>query len=86
MSDNSAVQVAVRVRDLLPRERLNGYVSCIDVQQDRVVVGGKRGFGFDFAFAPTCSQASVYETAVKPLVETCNQGVNITIAAYGKPR
>eukprot|EP00892_Ulva_mutabilis_P001048 jgi/Ulvmu1/10944/UM007_0123.1 len=84
MADNSAVQVAVRVRDLLPRERLSGYVSCINVQQDRVVVGSKRGFCFDFAFSPTCSQESVYDTAVKPLLETCQHGVNITIAAYGQ--
>lgn len=83
MTDECAVQVAVRVRDLLPQERLSGYVSCIEVQRDRVVVGGKRGFGFDIAFAPTCSQASVYETAVKPLMQTCSQGINVTVVAYG---
>lgn len=84
MADNSAVQVAARVRDLVPRERLSGYVGCVDVQEDSVVVGGKRSFGFDYAFAPNCTQTSVYDTAVKPLLEACKQGINVTVLAYGE--
>lgn len=84
MSEYSAVQVAVRVRDLLPRERLSGYVGCVAVEDGSAVVGSKRSFGFDYAFAPTCAQASVYATAVKPLLEVCKQGINVTVLAYGK--
>lgn len=84
MAACSAVQVAVRVRDLLPRERLSGYVGCVAVEEGSAVVGRKRSFDFDYAFAPACAQASVYATAVKPLLEACKQGINVTVLAYGK--
>ena len=83
--DSEQVQVALRVRDLVPRERLEGFFSCIHVSQNAAVVGGERSFGFDFAFGPDSTQASVYDNSVKPLIESALSGVNVTVLAYGAP-
>lgn len=79
------VEVAVRVRGLSPRERLNGCVSCIDVNADTgiITVGGERAFQFEHAFGPPSSQADVYRHAVAPLLEASFSGTNVSVLAYG---
>ena len=81
--DSEQVQVALRVRDLVPRERLEGFFSCIHVSQNAAVVGGERSFAFDYAFGPDSTQANVYDSSVKPLIESALSGVNVTVLAYG---
>jgi hypothetical protein len=81
--DDCAVQVAVRVRDLVPRERLEGFFNCVHVHESSAVVGGERSFGFDFAFGSDSTQKSIYDTAVKPLIESALSGTNVTVLAYG---
>lgn len=80
------VRVAVRVRPLLPKEVLHNHKVCVRVVPDstQVMVGTERAFSFDHAFGPTASQNDVYESCVRPLVESLVEGYNATVFAYGQ--
>ncbi|KAM4631302.1 kinesin-like protein kif7 isoform 1-T2 [Polymixia lowei] len=84
--DDTAVQVAVRVRPLLPKELLHSHESCItvDPEQRRVTLGHDRHFLCDFLFEETCCQEEVYAVSVQPLIEAFFQGFNATVFAYGQ--
>lgn len=92
-SDNgSSVQVAIRVRPMLPFE--GGCTQCIEVLRNPAAgdkpnvirIGGQKGptFCFDEAFSPESSQEELYEHRVSPLVTSCLQGYNATTLAYGQ--
>lgn len=84
MDSSCPVQVALRVRDLVPRERLEGFFSCINVSgSTTAVLGGERSFAFDYAFGPDTSQATVYDSSVRPLIESALSGINVSVLAYG---
>uniref|UniRef100_A0A7N6BFR7 Kinesin motor domain-containing protein n=1 Tax=Anabas testudineus TaxID=64144 RepID=A0A7N6BFR7_ANATE len=84
--DYSAVQVAVRVRPLLPKELLHCHESCITVDPElcRVTLGHDRHFLCDFLFEETCCQENVYSVSVQPLIDAFFQGFNATVFAYGQ--
>ncbi|XP_061820145.2 kinesin-like protein kif7 isoform X1 [Nerophis lumbriciformis] len=84
--DYSAVQVAVRVRPLLPKELLHCHESCITVDSElqRVTLGHDRHFLCDFLFEETCRQEEVYSVSVQPLIDAFFQGFNATVFAYGQ--
>ncbi|XP_059926837.1 kinesin-like protein kif7 isoform X2 [Gadus macrocephalus] len=85
-AEDSAVQVAVRVRPLLPKELLHGHESCITVQPAlrSLTLGHDRHFACDFLFEEACCQEEVYAEAVQPLIEAFFQGFNATVFAYGQ--
>uniref|UniRef100_A0A3Q3BG24 Kinesin motor domain-containing protein n=1 Tax=Kryptolebias marmoratus TaxID=37003 RepID=A0A3Q3BG24_KRYMA len=80
------VRVAVRVRPLLPKEVLHHHEVCVRVVPGsaRVMLGPDRLFAFDHAFGPTASQDEVYESGVRPLVESLLDGYNATVFCYGQ--
>ncbi|XP_044056585.1 kinesin-like protein kif7 [Siniperca chuatsi] len=84
--DYSAVQVAVRVRPLLPKELLHCHESCITVDSElcRVTLGHDRHFLCDYLFEETCCQEEVYSVSVQPLIDAFFQGFNATVFAYGQ--
>nr|XP_019954441.1 PREDICTED: kinesin-like protein KIF7 isoform X1 [Paralichthys olivaceus]XP_019954442.1 PREDICTED: kinesin-like protein KIF7 isoform X1 [Paralichthys olivaceus] len=84
--DYSAVQVAVRVRPLLPKELLHCHESCITVDTElcRVTLGHDRHFLSDFLFEESCCQEEVYSVSVQPLIDAFFQGFNATVFAYGQ--
>ncbi|XP_041790446.1 kinesin-like protein kif7 isoform X1 [Chelmon rostratus] len=84
--DYSAVQVAVRVRPLLPKELLHCHESCITVDSElcRVTLGHDRHFLCDYMFEETCCQEEVYSVSVQPLIDAFFQGFNATVFAYGQ--
>uniref|UniRef100_A0A673ARJ9 Kinesin motor domain-containing protein n=1 Tax=Sphaeramia orbicularis TaxID=375764 RepID=A0A673ARJ9_9TELE len=84
--DYSAVQVAVRVRPLLPKELLHCHESCITVDSElcRVTLGHDRHFLCDFVFEETCCQEEIYSVSVQPLIDAFFQGFNATVFAYGQ--
>ncbi|XP_060923979.1 kinesin-like protein kif7 isoform X2 [Limanda limanda] len=84
--DFSAVQVAVRVRPLLPKELLHCHESCITVDTElcRVTLGHDRHFLSDFLFEESCCQEEVYSESVQPLIDAFFQGFNATVFAYGQ--
>ncbi|XP_034536030.1 kinesin-like protein kif7 [Notolabrus celidotus] len=84
--DYSAVQVAVRVRPLLPKELLHCHESCITVDSElcRVTLGHDRHFLSDYLFEEACCQDEVYSASVQPLIDAFFQGFNATVFAYGQ--
>ncbi|XP_067104941.1 kinesin-like protein kif7 [Osmerus mordax] len=84
--EDTAVQVAVRVRPLLPKELLHSHESCItaDPEQCRVTLGHDRHFVCDYLFEETSCQEVVYTVCVQPLIEAFFQGFNATVFAYGQ--
>lgn len=84
--DYSAVQVAVRVRPLLPKELLHCHESCITVDPElrRITLGHDRHFLCDHLFEESCCQEDVYSVSVQPLVDAFFQGFNATVFAYGQ--
>ncbi|XP_041641976.1 kinesin-like protein kif7 [Cheilinus undulatus] len=84
--DFSAVQVAVRVRPLLPKELLHCHENCITVDSElhRVTLGHDRHFLCDYLFEETCCQDEVYSVSVQPLIDAFFQGFNATVFAYGQ--
>ncbi|XP_034731238.1 kinesin-like protein kif7 [Etheostoma cragini] len=84
--DYSAVQVAVRVRPLLPKEVLRCHESCITVDSElcRVTLGHDRHFICDYLFEETRCQEEVYSLSVQPLIDAFFQGFNATVFAYGQ--
>uniref|UniRef100_A0A673YXA5 Kinesin family member 7 n=1 Tax=Salmo trutta TaxID=8032 RepID=A0A673YXA5_SALTR len=85
-AEDMAVQVAVRVRPLLPKELLHSHESCMtaDPEQRRVTLGHNRHFHCDFLFEETSCQEEVYAVCVQPLIEAFFQGFNTTVFAYGQ--
>ncbi|XP_030622220.1 kinesin-like protein kif7 [Chanos chanos] len=85
-AEDTAVQVAVRVRPLLPKEVLHNHESCItaDPEQKRVTLGHDRHFHCDFVFEESSTQEEVYTDCVQPLIEAFFQGFNATVFAYGQ--
>ncbi|XP_068175181.1 kinesin-like protein kif7 [Antennarius striatus] len=84
--DCSAVQVAVRVRPLLPKELLRCHESCITVDSElrRVTLGHDRHFICDYLFEETSCQEDIYSVSVEPLIDAFFQGFNATVFAYGQ--
>ncbi|XP_046330087.2 kinesin-like protein KIF27 isoform X1 [Haliotis rufescens] len=80
------VRVAVRVRPLLPKERLGGDQMCVQVLRNtnQLIVGKDRAFTFDHVFNHKTSQEDVYQTCVDPLVRSIFDGYNATVFAYGQ--
>ncbi|XP_028258406.1 kinesin-like protein kif7 isoform X2 [Parambassis ranga] len=84
--DYSPVQVAVRVRPLLPKELLHCHESCItvDAELHQLTLGHDRHFVCDFLFEETSCQEEVYSESVQPLIDAFFQGFNATVFAYGQ--
>ncbi|KAJ1484934.1 P-loop containing nucleoside triphosphate hydrolase protein [Baffinella frigidus] len=84
--DAVAVQVALRVRPLVPSEIEQGCVACLGVTpgEPQVVVGGEKAFTFDHVFSAATPQEDVYTNAVQPLLEAFFAGFNTTVFAYGQ--
>ncbi|XP_054858648.1 kinesin-like protein KIF7 isoform X2 [Eublepharis macularius] len=84
--EETPVRVAVRIRPLLPKERLHGHQTCLrgDPETKEVTLGHNRHFHFDTIFIESASQESVYAVCVQPLVEAFFEGFNATVFAYGQ--
>ncbi|KAL1508618.1 hypothetical protein AB1Y20_004715 [Prymnesium parvum] len=85
-SSSTAVRVAVRVRPLVPKEKLEECRVCVRTyaKERQVVVGKDRGFSFDFVFGEHTPQEQLFNEACMPLVQRCFQGYNATVFAYGQ--
>ncbi|KAH0620026.1 hypothetical protein JD844_014536 [Phrynosoma platyrhinos] len=85
-AEETPVKVAVRIRPLLPKERLHGHQTCLrgDPETKEVTLGRNRHFHFDTVFTESADQESVYAACVQPLVEAFFEGFNVTVFAYGQ--
>jgi kinesin family protein 4/21/27 len=82
---SSCVQVAVRVRPVLPWEKKE-CVCKVHPESSSIQIAGAAGprFTFDRVFSPSTTQAALFTAAVQPLVDKCLEGYNATIFAYGQ--
>ncbi|KAG5177095.1 kif21a protein, partial [Tribonema minus] len=83
-----AVRVAVRIRPLMPMEKVQRQEECTAVVPGtaQIAVGSQedKRFTFDFAFGTDSPQRAIYEECVTPLLEAFFEGFNATILAYGQ--
>ena len=49
-----------------------------------MILGKDKTFTFDYVFSTSTPQIKVYETAVKPLLNSLFKGYNATVLAYGQ--
>lgn len=80
------IQVAVRIRPLLPKELLRHHCECVKVipGSAQVAVNPDRLFTFDHAFGPSASQDEVYRACIQPMVRSVLDGYNATVFCYGE--
>ncbi|GAB1604459.1 chromosome-associated kinesin KIF4A-like [Argonauta hians] len=79
------VKVAVRCRPLNNKEVEEGGQSCVDFPSEGPCISlRKKVFTFNYAFPPQASQLTLYEEAVKPLINNLFSGYNATVLAYGQ--
>ncbi|BET02482.1 KISc [Nesidiocoris tenuis] len=81
------VQVAVRIRPLVPSEIEHGCRSCLDriPGEPQISIGrNNQMFTFNYVFDENEGQGKVYNDAVKGLIENLFKGYNLTILAYGQ--
>ncbi|PSN44964.1 Kinesin-like protein costa [Blattella germanica] len=79
------VHVAVRVRPLLPTDRLH-EVTCVQSLpcSNQIVVGSQKCFTVDYALPADGSQSHLFVTAVYPLINCVVEGYDISIITYGQ--
>ncbi|XP_060598856.1 chromosome-associated kinesin KIF4-like [Ruditapes philippinarum] len=80
------LKVVVRARPLIQKEIDEGCQTCLNFipYEPQIILGKDRSFTYDFVFRPTDPQISVYEDAVKPLIQHIFKGYNSTVLAYGQ--
>ncbi|KAG7387344.1 hypothetical protein PHYBOEH_008265 [Phytophthora boehmeriae] len=89
---DGSVQVAVRVRPMLPREIAKNAATCVGrpLGEDNCVslsggsLGGDRKFTFDHVFPQSANQTDLYAEALEPWMVSFLQGFNVTVIAYGQ--
>lgn len=85
MPGTDLVQVAVRVKPLLPEEREAQVQTCVRAADTQVVVGGERTYAFDHVYDPHATSENIFDNLVTPLIDTAFlQGYNATVFAYGQ--
>eukprot|EP01012_Entosiphon_sulcatum_P016017 TRINITY_DN2098_c0_g1_i17.p1 TRINITY_DN2098_c0_g1~~TRINITY_DN2098_c0_g1_i17.p1 ORF type:complete len:198 (+),score=21.93 TRINITY_DN2098_c0_g1_i17:526-1119(+) len=95
MSDETRIQVAVRIRPRLETQGERYDVNCCRKADSATVhlskpddenwaVTHKCTFSFDYAFDEEDSQIDVYSVAVQPLVDSLLGGGHSTIFTYGQ--
>ena len=99
-SASDCVQVAVRIRPLLPLERQEPCMNILDEPiganfpdqeleevATSVQIGGRRSgvtYTFDCVYGSNTTQSQLYLHSVVPLLNACLEGYNATILAYGQ--
>ncbi|XP_076114005.1 kinesin-like protein KIF27 isoform X2 [Mytilus galloprovincialis] len=80
------VRVAVRVRPLLPKEKIAGEEMCVRIipATNQLVLGKDRAFTFDHVLSSKTTQDEVYKSCIEPLVNGIFEGYNATVFAYGQ--
>lgn len=86
MVASTNVKVAVRLRPLSARERLDGADELIQSSphSGHIHAGPEHSFAFDSVFGPDSSQSEVFEGLVRPSLDSFVGGFNCTILAYGQ--
>lgn len=88
-SNSNTIKVAIRVRPLSQRELQDpNQQSCINIENGTIVELDKAGdlktFKFDFVGDQDIDQLNMFNHIAKPIADSCLQGYNGTIFAYGQ--
>uniref|UniRef100_H3HE00 Kinesin motor domain-containing protein n=1 Tax=Phytophthora ramorum TaxID=164328 RepID=H3HE00_PHYRM len=83
--DATSVRVAVRIRPLIGREKVERCDECVSVLEDeqQIVMGKNRAFTYDYVFGKYAQQSDIWR-CVDPLIRATFDGYNSTIFAYGQ--
>ncbi|TRY80006.1 hypothetical protein TCAL_08934 [Tigriopus californicus] len=86
---SEAIRVAVRIRDLLPRERellkKEPYWQWEGAPAHQIwPSGAAKKFTFDRVYPPPADNAAVYAGLMAEGIESVVQGFNTTVFAYGQ--
>jgi hypothetical protein len=94
MSSNESVKVVVRCRPLNSKETADGRATIVemDTHTGQVTLINPKGdageapksFTFDVAMNHQVTQKEVYDRCARPIVNSCIEGYNGTIFAYGQ--
>lgn len=87
MTDNKSVQVAIRVRPLVPTEISKGCKDVFEIYSDInqiKIKDSEKAFTYNYVFGPHTSQQDVYNKSVKQMIENLFNGYNVTVLAYGQ--
>ena len=84
--ESSSVGVAVRVRPLNNKEKIESPGICVKVNSnDKIItIGADRSFTFDQVFEMESFQEDLFNGCAKDLVLRIFKGYNATILAYGQ--
>lgn len=89
--ENSQIQVAIRIRPLLPREHGYGNTKLKIDKNSNTIIAFKekldlqKGFKFDVILDPYDAQADVFhKTNIHNIINKTLDGFNATIFAYGQ--
>ncbi|ETV74690.1 hypothetical protein, variant 1 [Aphanomyces astaci] len=82
MASETSVRVCVRVRPLIPKERLEDEHLAVETFDSQIKVASQT-FTFDHVFGLDSGQEDIWP-CVTPLVDSVFEGYNATIFAYGQ--
>jgi hypothetical protein len=89
MLNNNSIKVAIRVRPFSEREIEDPENrSCLNIEDNSTIEVEKKEdelktFQFDYVGHEKVDQLSIFDHIAKPIADTCLQGYNGTIFAYG---
>ncbi|GLC55847.1 Kinesin-like protein fla10 [Pleodorina starrii] len=94
MSSAESVKVVVRCRPLNSKEKQDGRQRIVDMDVDAGQVKVRnpksdaseppKAFTFDQVYDWSCQQRDVFDITARPLIDSCIEGYNGTIFAYGQ--
>ncbi|KAJ3102496.1 hypothetical protein HDU97_000455 [Phlyctochytrium planicorne] len=88
--EECGVNVVVRIRPFNWKEIQNNDLHHWEVQGNEIrpashdSKSASSSFAFDYVFGQKSTNAELYNQAARPIVESCMQGLNGTIFAYGQ--
>ncbi|XP_055381414.1 uncharacterized protein LOC129611999 [Condylostylus longicornis] len=78
------IKVAIKARPVLKKEKDSNVYWKISNNSIQLVESQAEPFYFDHIFDHCSSNEDIFNTVVKPIVNSCMEGINGTIFAYGQ--
>ncbi|KRT84685.1 Kinesin, partial [Oryctes borbonicus] len=86
-TDNTSVQVAIRLRPLIQHEISKGFQNILEVYSELNQVKLKnsdKAFSYNYVFDVNIEQEEFYTKSVQQMIQHLFKGYNVTILAYGQ--
>lgn len=86
-SDNTSVQVAIRIRPMITSETSRGFENILEVfpelKQIRIK-NSEKSFTYNHVFGTSTEQEDFYKQSVQDMILNLFKGYNVTVLAYGQ--